>query len=29
METDLGFNKLQNSQHWQRCRMTDGDWSWF
>jgi len=27
METDLDFNKLHNSQHWQRCRMADGDWS--
>jgi hypothetical protein len=23
METDLSFNKLHNSQHWQRCRMAD------
>ena len=28
METDLGFNKLHNCQHWQRCHMADGDWFW-
>jgi hypothetical protein len=27
MENDLNVNKLHNSQHWQRCRMADGEWS--